>query len=122
MGRTSMRTGLVVAVFLAAGSAPFAAAQTTFHVPADGTLQQGIGAIPDGGVIEVSAGTYFAPANGFQIVNQNKSFTIRGVGAVVLSGNGVSRVLQLTNGKPVIFESLTFASGLSSTVPYAGGV
>jgi len=118
-----MRAGFAVAVFLAAGAAPFASAQPIFHVPADGSLTAAIAAVPNGGVIEISAGTYVPPAaNGFQIVNQNKSFTIRGVGGVVLSGNGTFRVLQLTNGQPVIFENLTFANGLSTTVPNAGGV
>ena len=118
-----MRAGLAVAVFLAAGAAPFASAQPIFHVPADGSLPTAITSVQNGGVIEISAGTYVPPAaNGFQIVNQNKSFTIRGVGGVVLSGNGTFRVLQLTNGQPVIFENLTFANGLSTTVPNAGGV
>ncbi len=121
-----MRTRTVALTFLFGFLAALAQAQV-IHVPADMGLQAAIDAIPNGGLIQVSAGTYASPANGFQIVNKGKGFTIQGVGGtVVLSGGGANRVLYLANsslgaGRPIVFDSLTFASGRTGTDGVAAG-
>jgi hypothetical protein len=103
-------------------------AQTVIHVPADQpSLQVALDTVPDGGVVELAAGTYSAPGPGgftiFPALNGGtRSFTVRAApgAAVVLTGNGNSRILTLTTPKPVFFERLTFANGLS-TQGYQGG-
>jgi hypothetical protein len=97
------------------------------HVPADqASLQVALNTVPDGGVIELAAGTYAAPAGGFTIYPDQsggtRSFTVRAAtgAAVVLSGGGSSRILTFTTPKPVTFERLTFANGVS-TEQYQGG-
>jgi predicted outer membrane repeat protein len=91
------------------------------------TLQAAIAAVPDGGIIEMAAGTYLAPAGGFVISNQAKRFTIRAAAGatVVLSGGGTRDILRFSNsspatGRPVIFERLTFSGGVSTT-DFLGG-
>ena len=106
-----------------------ARAQMLVRVPADGTLQTAIGLVSDGGVIEIAAGTYAAPAGGFVITNQAKRFTIRAAtaAAVTLSGGGTDVILRLQNssvsaGRPVVFQGLVFASGRSTTPGRGGAV
>jgi predicted outer membrane repeat protein len=100
----------------------------TLHVPQDvPTLGQAISQVGDGGVIELAAGDYAAPASGFRISNAGKGFTIRAAaGAVVaLDGGGNHPVFVLRNsararGRLVVFENLIFrhgGGGSSSTSP-----
>lgn len=114
---------------LAAALPATARAQLLVHVPADGTLQTAIGLVSDGGVIEISAGTYAAPAGGFTISDLAKRFTIRAATAatVTLSGGGTNRILSIVNsavssGRPVVFQGLIFASGRSTMAGRAGAV
>ncbi|MBL8299225.1 MAG: hypothetical protein JNN30_12880 [Rhodanobacteraceae bacterium] len=109
-------------------SAP-ALAQSLILVPSQGTLQQAINGIADGGVIEIANGTYNAPAGGFRIENQTKRFTIRAAtgASVTLSGANTTEILRFTNlaranGRPVVFERLRFANGRSTIDNIAGAV
>lgn len=107
-----------------------AAAPATIRVPGDvRDLQTAIYQVPDGGLIEVASGTYPSPANGFQIVNLGKGFTIRAASGanVVLEGNYERPLLIFYNtqpefGRPVVFQNLIFKDGRSITDTIAGGV
>jgi len=98
-------------------------AQQIVRVPADqSSLQDAVAAVPDGGVIEMAAGTYTAPPSGFTIYNTAKRFTVRAVAgaSVVLSGGGSHDIIRFGNptvaaGRPVTFQGLTFSNGLSTT-------
>jgi hypothetical protein len=102
----------------------------TVRVPQDAaTVQAAIAAVPDGGVIEIAAGTYLAPAGGFVINDLGKRFTVRAAdgAAVTLTGGGTRDILRFANtslgsGRPVVFERLTFSSGLSTTDFIGGAV
>ncbi len=77
---------LLVLAFLAGWN--IATAQ--IHVPEDvSSLQQAIQQVSNGGVIEVSDGTYAVPSNGFRI-QRPASFTIRAAAGatVILDGRG----------------------------------
>ncbi len=88
-------------------------------------IGNGGGGVPDGGVIELAAGTYTPPADGFLILNPNRSFTIRAAtaGTVFLDGAGSEKIFRfiINNATPgaVVFEGLTFRNG-SSTQPAFG--
>ncbi len=104
-------------------------AQQLLRVPTDvATLQQAINQISDGGIVELAAGTYAAPSGGFIISDQPRGFTVRAAAGqtVVLDGGGVRDVLRFLNssevtGRPVTFQSLIFANGLSTTDGIGGG-
>lgn len=126
MSRSRSARLSLAAVFLLAPAVLQAAPQTV-RVPKDANLQQAIDTVADGGVIEVSAGTYATPPRGYVIENEKKGFTIRAVGAVVLDGQGANQILRYENGKRdrgklVTFEGITFRNGASVTEGYAGGV
>lgn len=107
-------------------------AQAPVRVRNAAELQAALRSVRDGGVIELAAGTYRAPANGFSAGNLRRSFTVRaaaGVPAasVVLDGEGARQILQIENralapGKSITFQGLTFANGLSTGGGDAGGV
>lgn len=100
------------------------------RVPQDlSNLQDAINQVSDGGVIEINAGTYTAPSNGFQITNLNKGFTIRAApgASATLSGGGSKIILRFMNstlaqGRTVYFERLIFADGYSAQDGLAAGV
>ncbi|MFN7952538.1 MAG: right-handed parallel beta-helix repeat-containing protein [bacterium] len=127
-----MRVRAAVACLIALSFAcdvVIARAATFVRVPADAaTLTTAISQVSNGGVIEISSGTYTAPSGGFQISGLSKRFTVRAApGAnVVLSGGGTKDILRLLNspgsGRPVVFEGLTFANGRSTTAGVSGGV
>jgi hypothetical protein len=107
-------------------SSAFGAA-TIVHVPADqASLQVALDMVPDGGIIEIAAGTYNAPSGGFTIYPDlsggTRGFTVRAASgaAVTLSGGGGSEILNFTTPKLVTFQGLTFANG-ASTAQYHGG-
>ncbi|MDD5565070.1 MAG: hypothetical protein PHQ91_15260, partial [Thermoanaerobaculaceae bacterium] len=127
--RLMVRAPLLLLFFaIGFGAAP-AAAQQLLRVPTDvATLQQAINLIPDGGIVELAGGTYAAPAGGFIISDQPRGFTVRAAAGqtVVLDGGGAHDVLRFLNssaitGRPVTFQSLTFANGLSTTDGIGGG-
>jgi predicted outer membrane repeat protein len=93
------------------------------------TLQQAIAVVGNGGVIEIAAGVYAAPAAGFRIADARKGFTIRAaLGAtVVLDGGGSHPVLVLRNsaasrGGLVVFENLVFRNGGGGSSTESPGV
>ncbi len=79
--RVSSRALVPLFVWIAAisGSVLHAAASDRLvRVPQDAkTLDVAIGRVADGGVIEMAAGTYPSPPNGFAINNARKGFTVR---------------------------------------------
>ena len=92
-------------------------------------LQDAIKQVPDGGVIELSPGTYENGSKNFLINNLSKGFTIRGAseGSVILTGSGRHDVFRFLNsslekGKMVYFLNLTFANGYSATDGVSGGM
>lgn len=113
-----------------ASHASLSQSENILHVPGDlASLQDAIYAVSDGGIIELAAGIYFAPEDGFRINDLGKGFTIRAVSGatVVLDGGGNYDILRfinssLSHGKPVTFEGITFANGRSTTHGVAGGV
>jgi hypothetical protein len=92
-------------------------------VPADqADLQAAIIAVSDGGIIEIAAGTYVAPAGGFTLFNVPKRITIRAAAGaqVTLSGGGTRDILRFSNssiaaGRLATFEGIIFADGRTTT-------
>ena len=116
-------------ILLEIWSAPFAlGASALVRVPADKpTLQNAIEEVTDGGVIEMAAGTYTAPAGGFAVLDYGKGFTIRAAAAatVTLSGGGSTDIIRIANSPgrvahTIIFERLKFTDGVS-TNNFIGG-
>ncbi|RLC77067.1 MAG: hypothetical protein DRI61_12180, partial [Chloroflexi bacterium] len=76
---------------LSSSGSPMAQATASIiRVPQDADLQTAIWLVGDGGVIEISGGTYPSPNGGFVICDLGKSFTIRAAPGetVVLDGGG----------------------------------
>lgn len=100
------------------------------RVPQDvGDLQAALQQVPDGGVIELAAGVYPAPPNGFRITNPRRGFTVRAAAGaqVVLDGEGERPILRFTNTDPaqggrIFFRGLTFRGGASEIEKVAGAV
>ena len=103
-------------------------AQQVVQVNSASALQQALDQVPEGGIIELAAGTYAAPSDGFTIFPDlnggSRSFTVRAAAGatVVLTGGGTTRILTFTTPRPVTLERLTFANGLSTEEFHAGGV
>jgi hypothetical protein len=112
--RTAISLSLTLSVFVA-GRVSFA--QTIIGVsPGQGSPQEAINSIPDGGIIEFAAGTYNAPPGGFTIYGGTKGFTMRAApgATVTLSGHGATDILRFTESSHVVtFQGLTFADGLT---------
>ncbi|NUM43961.1 MAG: hypothetical protein HUU38_04585 [Anaerolineales bacterium] len=110
---------------LALGGTP-----TVIHVPGEvSNLQSAISQVPDGGIIELAAGTYASPTTGWSISNLGKSFTIQAatVGTVSLDGGGARELFRIMNssvaqGGAVVFKGLNFVNGYSTTEGTAGGI
>jgi len=106
------------------------AAETVVHVPNTvSTLAAAFQAVPDGGVIELAAGSYSAPAGGYRLNNIGKGFTVRpdGTGTVILTGNGQTDILRFQNttfgtSGELVFQDLVFENGRASQAGIAGGV
>lgn len=103
--------------------------QSVITVSNEAEFINAISSVPDGGTIEMNAGTYSAPGGGFGINNQTKDFTVRAAspGTVVLSGNNSDPILRFINSDPslggqVTFRDLRFENGQSTTPGLAGGV
>ncbi len=120
----SALASILTAVLLSCFYMTSAQAQAILRVPQEiAGLQQAINSIPNGGIIEISAGTYPAPANGFRIRNLNKTFTIRAVGGqVTLDGEGSKPILRIENGQRVILQGLSFRDGVGTSETDAGAV
>jgi hypothetical protein len=115
---------LSVSVLAIAGTSQ---AQSIIHIsPGQGSLQDALNNVAEGGIIELASGTYNAPPGGWTIFPDlsggTKGFTVRAAnGAIpVLNGGGSSEILTFTTPQPVIFQGLTFANGVS-TREYHGG-
>ena len=114
-------------ILLALG--PVAASAQIVRVPADApTLTAAIGQVPDGGIIEMSGGTYIAPGGGFLFRNLNKSFTVRAASGanVVLSGEGDRPIVRVEQGNAatapaIFFRGLTLRDGFSDVEGRSGG-
>ncbi|MFZ6026439.1 MAG: hypothetical protein ACOYYS_01875 [Chloroflexota bacterium] len=85
--------------------------------------------IPDGGIIDIAAGTYATPNGGFWLSDLQRGFTIRARagGTVVFDGGGSHNIVRFENsskaqGGPVTFEGITFANGYMASFALAGGV
>jgi len=106
-------------------SMPLATAPVVIHVPGDAaTLQTAVSAVSNGGIIELAAGTYFAPSGGWNF-SVGKGFTVQAAtgATVILSGSGTTTILYLMNSAfPIVFQDLIFANGYSATDGLAGGV
>jgi hypothetical protein len=97
---------------LVAGTVSYA--QTIINVGPQGSLQNAINSVPDGGIIELATGTYNAPSGGFTIYGGTKGFTVRAAAgaSVTLSGHGATDILRFTESLHVVtFQALTFADG-----------
>ena len=98
----------------------------TITVGNSASLQSALNTVPDGGVIEIAAGTYSAPGGGWTIFPDlnggTRGFTVRAAAGanVTLTGNGNTRILTFTTAKLISFERLTFHNGLS-TEEFRGG-
>ncbi|HVT58213.1 MAG TPA: hypothetical protein VHR45_07420 [Thermoanaerobaculia bacterium] len=100
------------------------------RVPQDvPTLDQAISQVVNGGIIELAAATYAAPASGFRVSNPGKGFTIRAaLGATVaLDGGGNHPVFVLRNsarsrGGLIVFENLIFRNGGGGSSATSPGV
>ncbi len=113
-------TALIAAEAHAAGAA-------LVRVPQEAaTLTDAISRVGDGGTIELAAGTYPSPPNGFAIKNTGKAFTVRAAAGaiVILEGGGSRPILKITNtrGKRVTFERLTFRGGFNDRTNEGGAV
>lgn len=125
-----MLSRLVAIVALAAVLATAPAVAGVIHVPGQvPTLSQAVSAVPNGGTIEIAAGTYPSPSGGWFFGNLGKSFTIRAAAGatVILDGGNARPVFRLQNtssafGGQVTFENLVFANGRSTQEAVAGGV
>ncbi|MDQ6624893.1 MAG: hypothetical protein M3Y69_01950, partial [Verrucomicrobiota bacterium] len=102
-------------------------AQTPISVSTSAALQQAIGTVANGGIIELAPGTYAAPSGGFTIYDPAKGFTVRAQSGqpVTLTGGGSTDIVRLANhtngtGRVVTFSGITFENGVSST-DFIGG-
>jgi predicted outer membrane repeat protein len=122
-----LRISLTVALSIPAALS----AQQVVRVPTEQpSLQAAITAVPDNGVIELAAGTYSAPQGGWSIdtAASGKGFTIRAAAGatVIFSGQDTHDIIRFANpatgGRPLTFQGLTFADGVSTTDFIGGGL
>jgi predicted outer membrane repeat protein len=126
----ALRSVVVSALALLGAAVPALATNPkVIQVKTPSQLQSAFASVPDGGVIELAAGTYAAPAKAFNISNPKKGFTVRAAAgaAVVLDGQGKGTILRYRNtdrtkGKLVTFQGITFQNGLSTAPADAGAV
>jgi predicted outer membrane repeat protein len=125
----SMHAFAALALLAGISVTPQAFAQAFIQVPAQGTLQQAINNVSDGGIIEIANGSYTPPAGGFLANNLGKGFTIRAAtgATVALNGGGTTPIFININanpapGKLITFERLTFRNGRSSAGDRGGAV
>lgn len=100
------------------------------RVPQDASdLESAIEQVPDGGIIELAAGTYYSPSGGWVLNNLGKGFTVRAEpGAyVTLDGGSSRRIIRMqntsfSNGRVVVFERIVFAHGYNNQEGLAAAV
>jgi hypothetical protein len=124
--------GFFFVISLGGGWVPPAAAASNqlVRVPQDApTLGTAISRVADGGVVEMAAGTYPSPSNGFLLANLNKGFTVRAAAgaAVAIDGGGSRKLIRYVNsnlarGKLVTFQRISFQNGYSANTGFAGGI
>jgi hypothetical protein len=119
----------VVLLALLAATVEVAASAQLIRVPQDAPLQKALDDVSDGGEIEIAAGTYAAPTNGFRIRRLGKNFTVRAAAGaqVALSGEGSHTIFDIegrgeADGPVVRFESLTFQDGFGASIVQGGAV
>ncbi|MEY2489557.1 MAG: hypothetical protein QOC70_1499, partial [Verrucomicrobiota bacterium] len=117
---------LSIGVILAAGAL---SAQTIIHIsPGQGSLQSALDSVPEGGIIELATGNYNAPAGGWEIfpdlAGGTRGFTVRAASGAtpVLNGGGSTEILTFTTPRPVTFQGLTFANGVSTRQFHGGAM
>ncbi|HEV8238830.1 MAG TPA: hypothetical protein VGS57_05645 [Thermoanaerobaculia bacterium] len=128
--RTPLLTSLAACAALALAAPSAARAAALVRVPQDAaTLDVALGKVPDGGAVELAAGTYVSPPNGFAIRNAGRGFMVRAAAGatVVLDGGGSRSILRFINsnrtrGKRVTFERLAFRGGYNDNVNEGGAV
>ncbi len=111
-----------------------AIADTVFPISTSAQLvsmlsNTGSDSVPDGAVIELAAGTYTPPTDGFLIYNPDRDFAIRAEtpGSVFLDGSGNRRIFRFIVENPslggsVVFEGLTFRNGYSSHAAFGSAI
>jgi len=124
--RPSRAVSVFVLAFFCTAALGLAAVPRKIAVSTSAQLQAAFLSVPEGGVIELAAGTYVAPAKGFSITKP-KGFTVRAKpgAAVFLDGQGKLAILRIKNnskGKPVVFQKITFRRGASRTEGDSGAV
>jgi len=104
-------------------------AENVVPVSSSSELILALDSAADGDVVELASGTYFAPANGFQINDSEVALTIRAAegASVTLSGGTTEPIFQLVNAvldldHGIVFENLEFSDGFSSDPQIGGGV
>src|SRR5947207_12911097 len=96
--------GSAFAVSNASGATP------VVQVADAAALQIALNTVPEGGIIEIAAGTYSAPSGGFTIYPDlsgvTRGFTVRAASgaSVVLSGAGGCEILTFTTPILVAFQ------------------
>lgn len=119
----------VLAVLLISGATSIRA--DVIEVPCCSTaaVTNALAAAQEGDVIELAAGTYASPANGWVLSgNGIVSFTLRAAdeAVVTLDGGGSRPIFKLLapndTSASVVFEGLTFSNGFSDLNGTAGGV
>ncbi len=115
------RSTFVLFLLLATSAGAEMVIPITTSAELEDLLSNGPGAVPDGAVIEMAAGTYMAPDDGFLLFNPGRSFTLRAAtaGTVFLDGGGSERIFRIrattdTARGAVVFEGLTFRNGFSA--------
>ncbi|MBA3274063.1 MAG: hypothetical protein H0T11_09360, partial [Chthoniobacterales bacterium] len=126
-GPNIFRIATAVVALLVVASA---GAETVVSVtPALGSLQNALNTVPEGGVIELAAGTYAAPLGGFTVFARIPDgavagFTMRAAknAAVVLTGSDRAEIFVITTPRLITFEGLTFRNGRATTNGRAGAM
>ena len=108
-GRALTRLTILVA-FIVAG--PLVSAASTVTVPGTyGTIQQAMDNVPDGGTVDVAAGTYH---EALVLNNTVRSFTVRGVAGstfVDAAGKNAAALQVIGATGHIVFQGLTFRNG-----------
>jgi predicted outer membrane repeat protein len=106
-----------------------ASAQSFIAVSTPAQLTSAFANVTNNGVIEMAAGTYASPTDGFSINNPNKRFTVRAAtgATVIIDGGNTRRLLKYmssnaTLGGAVTFEDITFRNGRSTVTATGGGI
>jgi hypothetical protein len=102
---------------------------STITVTNANELQNAINSAVDGGVIELTSGTYISAATeGFNLDNLGKRLTIQaGIGQNVIISGGVHRAMHIINtdfnaNKQITLNRIVFKQGASNQTYRAGGI